>query len=130
MKVRIEQKEALISEGQNEQPTLQLLCEHPSIRLSHQEEFLYFMLSKYSQNTSLDPNRLRDWLSKSIFSIDPRNGIPAQSLSTALRLGLARMKEGASIENLDIGDLQDLYLRVLRNKCHNIHEALKYPFSI
>ncbi len=129
LKVRIEQKEALISEGQNEQPTLQLLCEHPSIRLSHQEEFLYFMLSKYSQNTSLDPNRLRDWLSKSIFSIDPRNGIPAQSLSTALRLGLARMKEGASIENLDIGDLQDLYLRVLRNKCHNIHEALKYPFS-
>jgi hypothetical protein len=129
LKARIEQKEALISDGQTDAPTLQLLCEHPSIRLSHQEEFLHFFLSKYSQETSLDADRLQLWLSRSIFAIDPRNGIPAQSLSTALRLALARMKEGVKIEDLDIGDLQDLYLRVLRNKCHNIHQALKYPFS-
>jgi len=129
LKVRIEQKEAQISNGQDEAPSLQMLCEHPSIRLSHQEEFLNFFLSKYLHSTSLSSDRLKTWLNRSIFAIDPRNGIPAQSLSTALRLALARIKEGARIDDLDIRDLQDLYLRVLRNKCHNIHEALKFPFS-
>jgi len=130
LKVRIEQKEALISNGvEHEGPTLQLLCEHPSIRLSHQEEFLHFFLSKYLKDSALNPNRLKTWLSRSIFAIDPRNGIPAQSLSTALRLALAKLKEGNKIDDIDIRDLQDLYLRVLRNKCHNIHQALKFPFS-
>lgn len=129
LKVRIEQKEAQISNGQDEAPSLQMLCEHPSIRLSHQEEFLNFFLSKYLHSTSLSSDRLKTWLNRSIFAIDPRNGIPAQSLSTALRLALARIKEGARIDDLDIRDLQDLYLRVLRNTCHNIHEALKFPFS-
>ena len=130
LKVRIEQKEALIANGnEEEKPSLLLLCEHPSIRLSHQEEFLSFLLSEYSKDTSLDLHRLQNWLSTSIFSIDPRHGLPAQSLSTALRLALARMKEGDSVENIDLLDLQDIYLRVLRNKCHNIHQALKFPFS-
>jgi hypothetical protein len=129
LKVRIEQKESQIADPTDTNPSLTLLCEHPSIRLSHEQEYILYLLSEYASGNSLQSTKLKGWLSNSLFSIDPRHGIPAQSLSTALRLGLIKMRSGASIEDIDITDLQAIYLRVLQNKCANIQQALKFPFN-
>jgi hypothetical protein len=129
LKVRIEQKHSLVEDPEANKPSILALCEHPSIRLSHEKEFLEFLLGHYLKDSELTPAKLSKWLSTSFFSIDPRHGIPAQCLSTALRLALSYLKKGEKIESIPCEELHDIYQRVLHNKCNDLIKALHYPFS-
>lgn len=125
---RLRERQNEVQDPDMDAPSLAMISEHPLIRLSHGVEFLPYLLEKQCKAVNLDQEKFYSWLYYSIFGIDPRNGIPAQGLSIALRLACREILE-PSMERLDLlQEMQDLFFRVVDNKFALAQQSLEAPF--
>lgn len=125
---RLRERQNEVQDPDLDAPSLAMISEHPLIRLSHGVDFLPYLLEKQCKAVNLDQDKFYSWLYYSIFGIDPRNGIPAQGLSLALRLACRELLE-PSMEKLELlQEMQDLFFRVVDNKFALAQQSLEAPF--